>query len=138
MSGDVYDVNCAIQRVWVCPFVRSGDSNSGVKQLGMCALLSWPYERMTPAEFDLEAVRATLDEQGMAIAGNQEASLKSRRQLADVTKSALWGTPCLKPYMGSSLEASDAGGCCDVCADSKTAVQVLGLRVNLPEEMIIP
>lgn len=43
----------------------------------------------TPAEFDLDAVRAKLDEQGMTVAGNQEASLKSRRQLADVTKSAL-------------------------------------------------
>ena len=42
----------------------------------------------TTAEFDLDAVRAKLDEQGMTVAGNQEASLKSRRQLADVTKSA--------------------------------------------------
>ena len=43
---------------------------------------------MPCADFDLEAVRAKLDEQGMAIAANQEASIKSRRKLADVTKSA--------------------------------------------------
>ena len=58
-------------------------------------------------DFDLEAVRAKLDEQGMTIAANQEASIKSRRKLADVTKSALlrWrvqGYLCLAPVLGAA------------------------------------
>eukprot|EP00873_Tetraselmis_striata_P029350 jgi/Tetstr1/449614/TSEL_036701.t1 len=37
-------------------------------------------------EFDLEGLRSKLDEEGMAIAENQEASVKKRRELAEVTR----------------------------------------------------
>lgn len=48
-------------------------------------------------------MRAKLDEQGMTIAGNQEASLKSRRQLADITKSALPTAPWPNPHSRERL-----------------------------------
>lgn len=38
------------------------------------------------AEFDLEGLRAQLDEQGLAVATAQEASVRSRKALADRTK----------------------------------------------------
>ena len=37
-------------------------------------------------DFDLESQRAKLDDNGMQIASKQEASLKSRKKLADATK----------------------------------------------------
>lgn len=40
------------------------------------------------AEFDLDTLRGTLDEQGLAIAESQEASLKNRKRLAESTKGA--------------------------------------------------
>ena len=59
-----------------------------------------------PTDFDLDAVRAKLDEQGMTVAGNQEASLKSRRQLADVTKSerAPWAEAEANPTLPGTLD----------------------------------
>ena len=39
-----------------------------------------------PAEFDLEGLRTQLDEQGLAVATAQEASVRSRKALADRTK----------------------------------------------------
>ena len=41
---------------------------------------------LCPAEFDLEGLRSKLDEQGLAVAAAQEASVKSRKGLADRTK----------------------------------------------------
>ena len=41
------------------------------------------YMPLPPADFELEAFRQQLDEQGLAIADAQESSLKSRRRLAD-------------------------------------------------------
>jgi hypothetical protein len=38
------------------------------------------------AEFDLETLRGKLDENGLAIAEKQEASVNSRKQLAERTK----------------------------------------------------
>lgn len=38
------------------------------------------------AEFDLEGLRSKLDEQGLAVANAQEASVRSRKALADRTK----------------------------------------------------
>jgi hypothetical protein len=38
------------------------------------------------AEFDLETLRSSLDEKGLAIAQSQETSMKSRKQLAEKTK----------------------------------------------------
>lgn len=46
-------------------------------------LTAWPG---LLAEFDLETLRGTLDEKGLAIAETQEASVKSRKQLAEKTK----------------------------------------------------
>ena len=51
------------------------------------------------ADFDLEGVRHKLDQEGLSIAENQELSLKSRRGLADTTRSArpadhVYGTWC--------------------------------------------
>ena len=41
-----------------------------------------------PVGFGLDAYRKDLDDRGLAVAAAQEASIKSRRQLADITKSA--------------------------------------------------
>lgn len=38
------------------------------------------------AEFELDSFRQKMDEQGMAVAENQESSLKSRRRLAETTR----------------------------------------------------
>ena len=38
------------------------------------------------AEFELDSFRQKMDEQGMAVAENQESSLKSRRKLAETTR----------------------------------------------------
>ena len=43
------------------------------------------------AEFDLEGLRAQLDEQGLAVATAQEASVRSRKALADRTKGGCCG-----------------------------------------------
>lgn len=60
----------------------------------------------TAAEFDLEGLRSKLDEQGLAVATAQEASVRSRKALAERTKGGctdgcmrggntlLWGTVC--------------------------------------------
>lgn len=45
-----------------------------------------PAASPSPAEFDLEGLRSKLDEQGLAVANAQEASVKSRRVLAERTK----------------------------------------------------
>ncbi len=42
------------------------------------------------AGFGLDTYRKDLDDRGLAIAAAQEASLRGRRQLADLTKSAQW------------------------------------------------
>ncbi len=53
---------------------------------------SWTLLRVTStttsciADFELESFRGRLDEQGMAIAENQELSMKSRRKLAEMTR----------------------------------------------------
>lgn len=44
------------------------------------------------ADFDLEGLKNRLDEQGLAVAENQELSLKSRRKLAETTRGAF--SPC--------------------------------------------
>ena len=38
------------------------------------------------AEFEMDSFRQKMDEQGMAVAENQESSLKSRRRLAETTR----------------------------------------------------
>lgn len=38
------------------------------------------------ADFELDSFRQKMDEQGMAVAENQESSLKSRRRLAETTR----------------------------------------------------
>lgn len=49
------------------------------------------------AGFGLDAYRKELDDKGLAVAAAQEASLKSRRQLADVTKSESYShTPVIR------------------------------------------
>jgi len=42
------------------------------------------------AEFELDSFRQKMDEQGMAVAENQESSLKSRRRLAETTRGDGW------------------------------------------------
>ncbi len=44
---------------------------------------------MLRAEFDLDTLRGKLDEQGLAIAESQEASMKNRKKLAESTKGDL-------------------------------------------------
>ncbi len=71
-------------------YQQLGRASGHVRLCKQCGIaLSPAYPAVPPTDFDLEAVRAKLDEQGMTIAANQEASIKSRRKLADVTKSAL-------------------------------------------------
>ena len=41
------------------------------------------------AEFDLETLRSSLDEKGLAIAESQETSMKSRKQLSEKTKGTI-------------------------------------------------
>lgn len=54
-----------------------------------CSVLDSPLPSTPPlAEFDLEGLRSRLDEQGLAVATAQEASVKSRKALADRTKGA--------------------------------------------------
>jgi len=57
---------------------------------GGCAAHEPPItqQRAGHADFDLESFRQTLDKEGLKVAENQEASVKSRRGLADTTRSA--------------------------------------------------
>lgn len=58
-----------------------------------CCLPCFPRARLSPLpppEFDLEGLRSQLDEQGLAVATAQEASVRSRKALADRTKGE-WG-----------------------------------------------
>ena len=58
------------------------------------------------AEFELDSFRQKMDEQGMAVAENQESSLKSRRKLAETTRGVqevLWS--CLNRFCCSVLLA---------------------------------
>ncbi|KAG7667197.1 putative Protein CASP [Nannochloris sp. 'desiccata'] len=57
-------------------------------------------------EFDLETLRSSLDEKGLAIAESQEASMKSRKQLSEKTKEFKKSvTPDVFKQMASLLKA---------------------------------
>lgn len=62
-----------------------------------CVVIMWPLL----ADFDLDGLRSTLDEKGLAIAATQDQSLKSRKQLAESTKGAykLHRPVCLTDYV---------------------------------------
>ena len=62
------------------------DENKGSR----CISLHGPYYStvvsLGAADFELEELRGKLDEQGLAIAEKQEASVNSRKKLAETTK----------------------------------------------------
>ena len=62
---------------------------------------------MLHAEFELDSFRQKMDEQGMAVAENQETSLKSRRRLAETTR----GVTC----KGNAVDACKGHRAQDMC-----------------------
>ena len=71
------------------------------------------------ADFELERFRSQLDEKGMRVAEQQEASVKNRRKLAETTKG---GLQALAVRHGWSLTDStlkyDVDCCCLACKGS--------------------
>lgn len=83
------------------------------------------------AAFGLDSYRKDLDDRGLAIAAAQEASLKGRRQLADLTKGERCSQRSVFLRMISSLNSATAGPDCQrqcrsgrVCPWADLAIRV--------------
>ncbi|GJP46084.1 hypothetical protein CLOM_g5416 [Closterium sp. NIES-68] len=70
----------------VAPGTVAGDGTATESTVADASSFGLPFILNYWKEFDLESARTSLDEQGLKIAENQEASTKNRRKLAESTR----------------------------------------------------